>query len=183
MRIALALMLLATTASAAERPLVAAKSEITFAVKQMGVAVHGGFKRFTAKIDLDPAKLEQSSAQISVDIASVSTGTDEGDETAIDKLWLDAAGFPQATFKSTSLRALLAGHYVATGTLSIRGKPREVTVPFTMQNQADGTTAIAGDFQINRTDFGIGGGEWNQGDLVANEVPIHFFLTLSKDTK
>ncbi|HZP13770.1 MAG TPA: YceI family protein [Nevskiaceae bacterium] len=168
---------------AAERPLIAGKSEIGFSVKQMGVAVSGDFKRFTAKIDLDPKKPEAGSAEISVDIASISTGTDEGDQTAVDKAWLDAAGFPKATFKSTSVRALSADRYEAKGVLSIKGKPREITVPFTLTNQPDGGAVVAGDFQIRRTDFGVGGGEWNQGDLVANEVPIHFRLTLTKESR
>jgi len=177
-RLALSLLLLATTANAAERPLIAAKSEITFSVKQMGVAVSGGFTRFSAKIDLDPQKLEQSSAEISVDVASVSTGTDEGDQTALDKAWLDAGGFPKATFKSSSVRALAANRYEAKGLLSIKGKPREIAVPFTLKSEVDGSAVVSGDFQINRTDFGVGGGRWNEGDLVANEVPIHFRLTL-----
>jgi polyisoprenoid-binding protein YceI len=195
MRVALLLLLACAAANAAERPLIASKSEIGFSVKQMGVAVSGEFKRFTAKVDLDPKKPESGSAEIVVDVASVSTGTDEGDETAIDKAWLDAAGFPKATFKSTSVRGLggaahgcasaagagcagAADRYEAKGLLTIKNKPREITVPFTLTSQADGGSVVAGDFQIRRADFGVGGGEWNQGDLVANEVPIHFRLTL-----
>jgi polyisoprenoid-binding protein YceI len=178
MRFALVLLLVCATASAAERPLIASKSEIGFSVKQMGVAVSGEFKRFTAKVDLDPKKAESGSAEITVDVASVATGTDEGDETANDKAWLDTAGFPKATFKSTSVHALSANRYEAKGMLTIKSKPREITVPFTLTNQPDGSSIVAGDFQIRRTDFGVGGGEWNQGDLVANEVPIHFRLTL-----
>lgn len=181
--VAIALLLACSAASATERPLVAAKSEIGFSVKQMGVAVSGDFKRFTAKVDLDPKKPEASSAEISVDIASVSTGTDEGDQTAVDKAWLDASAFPKATFKSTSVRALGGDRYEAKGLLSIKGRPREITVPFTLTNQPDGGAIVAGDFQIRRTDFGVGGGEWNQGDLVANEVPVHFRLTLNKESK
>jgi len=68
--------------------------------------------------------------------------------------------------------------YEVKGALSIKGKPRELTVPFTLKNLPDGSSVASGDFSIRRTDFGIGGGEWNEGDLVANEVPVHFRLTL-----
>ena len=182
-RIALALLFACASATAAERPLVAAKSEIGFSVKQMGVAVSGDFKHFSAKIDLDSNKPEAASAEIAVDVASVSTGTDEGDQTAVDKAWLDATGFPKATFKSSAVRSLGGDRYEAKGLLSIKGKPREITVPFTLTKQPDGGAIVAGDFRIRRTDFGVGGGEWNQGDLVANEVPIHFRLTLGKESK
>ena len=168
----------AAGAGAAERPVIAAKSEIGFTVKQMGVAVSGTFKRYTAKISLDPAKPESASAEIEVEIASISTGTDEGDQTAIDKPWLDAADFPRAKFKSSTVRALGGDKYEVKGALTIRGKPRDATVPLTLKTGADGVTLATGEFGVRRTDFGIGGGEWNEGDLVANDVPVHFRFAL-----
>ena len=174
----LLLAIAAGGACAAERPLIAAKSEIGFMVKQMGVGVSGAFKRYSAKVNLDPAKPESASAEIEVDIASISTGTDEGDQTAVDKPWLDAADFAKARFKSSAVRALGGDKYEVKGTLTIRGKPRELTIPLTLKTGSDGVTVATGEFTVRRTDFGVGGGEWNEGDLVANEVLVHFRLTL-----
>lgn len=165
-------------AGAAERPLLKDKSEISFTVTQMGVGVSGSFKRFNARVNLDPAKPETSSADLEVDIASISTGTEEADEEALKTPWLDAAGFPKATFKSSAVRALGGERYEVKGRLAIRGKPRELTVPFSLKNQTDGSSVASGEFRIRRTDFGIGGGQWNEGDLVADEVPVHFRFTL-----
>ena len=164
---------------AAPRVLEPAKSEIAFSVKQMGVAVSGTFTRFDAKIDLDSAKPETSSAHISVDIASLSTGDEDADGIALDKPWLDKLGFPKATFKSSAVRVLAPGSHEAKGMLTIRGKSREITVPFKTQEQADKRTLISGSFTIKRSDFGIGGGEWNEGDLVAADVPVTFKLMLA----
>lgn len=181
MRILLPLLLsLPLTAFAVERPVVQAKSEIGFTVTQMGVGVSGKFSRFIAKVDLDPAKPESSKAELEVDIASLSTGDADADSEALKKAWLDALGFPKATFKSSAVRALGGGRYEVKGQLSIKGKPREITVPFTLSDAADGTSTATGSFSLNRTDFGIGGGEWNEGDLVANAVPVRFRLTLAK---
>jgi polyisoprenoid-binding protein YceI len=69
--------------------------------------------------------------------------------------------------------------YEASGTLSIRGQTREISVPFTLAEQADGSAIVSGRFTVHRADFGIGGGEWNEGDLVANEVPVRFTLHLA----
>lgn len=176
----LAALLIVPGVAPAAATVVYDESEIAFSVKQMGAPVSGKFGRFTADVSLDPAHPEKGSAQISVDIASITTGMEEGDETARDKPWLDADGFPKATFKSTSVRGLGGPRYEAKGTLTIRGKSRDVTVPFTLK-PADGKTVVAGDFSIRRTDFGIGGGEWNEGDLVADEVPVHFRLTLKEN--
>ncbi|AXQ31548.1 YceI family protein [Solimonas sp. K1W22B-7] len=175
-----ALLSLSTlTAQAAPRTLDPTRSEITFSVKQMGVAVDGRFKRFEAQLAFDAAKPETSSAAITVDIASVDAGSDEADSTALERAWLDKAGFPKALFKSSSVRALGAGKYEAKGLLTIKGRPREITVPFTATEQAGGATLLSGQISIRRTDFGIGGGEWNEGDLVANEVPVKFKLMLA----
>jgi hypothetical protein len=53
-----------------------------------------------------------------------------------------------------------------------------VKAPFTFKKQADGSGVAAGELVIHRTDFGIGGGEWNQGDLVANDVTVRFRIAL-----
>ncbi len=166
-------------APAAPRALVPAKSEITFSVKQMGVEVSGKFQRFDARVELDDAKPESATAEVTVDIASLTTGDGDADAIALDKPWLDKAGFPKATFKSSSVKQTAPGRYDVTGTLDIRGKSREITVPLTTAAQADGATLASGEFRIRRADFGIGGGEWNEGDLVANEVPVKFKLWLA----
>jgi polyisoprenoid-binding protein YceI len=159
------------------------RSEIGFTVTQMGVGVSGQFKRFTADVDLDPAKPESGHAKIVVDIASLSTGEPDADTEALSKPWLDAAGFPKASFKSSAVRALGGERYEVKGLLSIKGKPRELTVPFTLKQQPDGSLIASGEFPVRRTDFGIGGGEWNEDDLVANEVPVRFRLVLSASKK
>jgi polyisoprenoid-binding protein YceI len=154
------------------------ESEIRFAVKQMGVTLTGKFTRFSAQVQLDPEKPEAAHARIEVDVASLDMGDDEADETARSRPWLDAAGFPKAAFEARGARALGGDRYEATGTLSLRGQSREITVPFTLGNLEGGGRVASGEFPIRRTDFGVGGGEWDQSDLVANEVVISFRVTL-----
>lgn len=170
---------LSLPALAAPRTVEKAGSQIAFSIKQMGVPVSGSFKRFDAHIDLDTAKPEASQAEITVEIASLSTGDDDADEVALDKPWLDKLGFPKASFKSSAVRKLGADSFEAKGLLTIRGKSREITVPFKTQDQAGGRTLLSGGFTLRRADFGIGGGEWNQGDLVAADVPVTFKLVLA----
>ena len=50
--------------------------------------------------------------------------------------------------------------------------------PFTLKNQPDGSAIASGELTLKRTDFGIGGGEWNEGDLVANDVTVRFRINL-----
>jgi polyisoprenoid-binding protein YceI len=169
----------AATPATTQRPVIYDKSEIAFSVTQMGVAVAGQFRHFTAQVNLDPAKPESSSANVEVDIASVNAGSDDANDIAVTKPWLDAAGFPKAGFKSSAVRLLGPGRYEVKGMLAIKGKSRELTVPLSLQDKPDGSSLVTGEFSLRRTDFGIGGGEWDKDDVVANDIPVHFKFLLA----
>lgn len=172
-----ALLLAAGVAQAAPRPLIAANSRIEFSIKEMGVTVSGQFMRFDAAIDLDPAKPESSSAKISVDIASLITGDHDADAIAVDQPWLNKAAFPKALFTSEAITPVGTNRYEVKGALTIRGKTRMITVPLMTTAQGDGRLIASGSFSLKRSDFGIGGGEWNEGDVVADDVAVTFRLT------
>lgn len=175
---ALALLLAIAPAQAGPRPLLAAQSRIEFSVKEMGVTVSGQFRRFDADIDFDPAKPAGARVAVTVDIASLTTGDDDADRIALDKPWLDRAGFPKASFVSSAVSAGGGTRYLARGRLTIRGVSREISVPLSAEPQPDGGLLARGGFTVRRADFGIGGGEWNEGGVVADEVPVTFSLRL-----
>ena len=93
-----ALILLATcmtfasvNALGAPRSILLEESQIEFVVKEMGVPVPGKFKRFDATIDIDPAKPEKSSANLRIELGSLTTGNEEADALAVGPDWLDKA--------------------------------------------------------------------------------------------
>ena len=167
------------TAYATPRTLVPQEGQIEFVVKEMGVPVSGIFKRFDAAIDIDPLKPEKSSANMRIDIGSLSTGNDEADALAVGPDWLDKAHAPYATFKSTLIRALGNGRYEATGTLNIHNKERGFVIPFSATDEAGGKTVVTSEFMIKRSDFAIGGGKWNEGGVVAPEVLVKVRFALA----
>lgn len=176
-----ACLLLATTGVlAAPRPLVRTGSQVGFVVKQMGVPVSGEFQRFDAEIDLDATHPEKSSASLKIEIGSLTTGDEEADAVAVDSDWLDKAHAPYATFKSSSIRVLGNGRYEARGSLSIRNRAKDIVVPFAIQDRPDGKSVITGSFVIKRADFGIGGGMWNEGGVVAEEIPVNVRLIVAQ---
>src|ERR1019366_3788604 len=67
------------TAFAMPRNLLPEESQIEFGVKEMGVPVSGKFKRFEATIEIDPVKPEKSSANMRIDIGSLTTENNEAD--------------------------------------------------------------------------------------------------------
>ncbi|KKW68733.1 polyisoprenoid-binding protein [Lampropedia cohaerens] len=157
--------------------LVPAQSEITFTFHQMGVPVTGKFQRFAAEIALDPAQLETSRVKIDVDTASATIGNAETDAELIKADWFNTAAFPHATFESTAIKATGDNAYEATGTLTIKGEQRQVSVPVKLDY--DGSVAVAtGSVPIERLAFKIGDGAWSDTSMVANEVQVNFKLTL-----
>ncbi len=180
MFMAAVLLCVSCAALAAPRPLITGESKIEFSVKEMGVAVPGEFTRFQANIDINPEKLEKSSADLHIEVGSLTTGSEEADAIAVDPNWLDKDHAPQAIFKSSVIKVLAAGRFEAKGTLSIRNKVRDLVIQFNSADQADGKTVITSNFIIKRSEFGIGGGIWNEGGVVAEEIPVKVKLTLGK---
>lgn len=166
-------------AVAAPRTLLPEESQIEFSVKEMGVPVSGKFKRFEAVIEIDPVDPKKSSANVRIDIGSLTTENDEADAIAVGPDWLDKARAPYAIFKSASIRELGKGRYETKGTLNIRNKEREIVIQFNTADQVAEKTVVTSEFIIERSEFGIGGGVWNEGGVVAEEIPVRVRFTLA----
>ena len=152
------------------------KSQIAFGYQQMGVSMDGSFKTFSSQLRFDPAAPEAASAAIEVELASVDTGSAEGDEEVARKTWFNTPDFPKARFESTSVRALGGNQYEVAGKLTIKGTTRDVVVPATFTPQGD-TGVFECSLTIQRGDFSIGEGAWKAFDIVANDVVIKFRIT------
>jgi polyisoprenoid-binding protein YceI len=170
---------LATSGAAlAQQKLLPAQSEISFAVKQMGVPLDGHFKKFDAQISFDTAKPEAAKIAFTVDTGSASVGAAESDAELPKAVWFNVPKFPQATFQSSGVKSLGGGKYQIAGKLSIKGNARDVDVPVTL-TQAGAVTTAVGQFAIKRLGFKIGEGEWADTSMVADDVQVKFKLAIS----
>lgn len=152
------------------------KSRIDFTYKQMGVAVDGKFRRFSSTLSFDPAKPTAAKASFDVELASVDTGAQEGDQEVAGKPWFNAAAFPTARFVSGAVKPLGNNRYEVAGELSIKGKTQPVIVPATFTAQGN-SGVFEGSFTLRRADFSIGEGSWAKFDIVANDVVVKFRIT------
>lgn len=156
----------------------ASGSQITFTTRQMGVPVEGQFVRFSAEVVLDPKKPEGGRVSLAIATASARFGSTELDAEVPKPTWLDAAGFPQATFQSSSIKATGPGRFDVAGRLAIKGSVRDLVVP--MQLTPAGTQHVAsGSFTVKRLDFKVGEAEWSDTSLLADDVVVRFRLTLA----
>ena len=178
----LAALLLAAGAQATEfNQLQPDKSAVTFAYKQMNVPMDGRFQRFSGRINFDPAKPTLAQAEIAIDLASIDTGSAEGNDEVAGKLWFNTKQFPVARFVSSSIKPLGNNRFEVTGKMSIKGRTHDVTTPATFR-QTGQQGVFEGGFVLKRADYGIGEGMWADFGTVANEIQIkfHFLATAGK---
>ena len=174
----IAFVFLGISLPAMAQQLVPAQSEIVFVSKQMGVPVEGRFQKFSAKIAFNPSKPDQANIAFTVDMASATLGVKETDAELPKADWFDTAKFAQATFQSTSVKALGTGKFEVAGKLSIKGATQNVLVPVTL-TQAGANTTATGAFAIKRLAFKIGDNEWSDTSMVADEVQVKFKFALT----
>jgi polyisoprenoid-binding protein YceI len=154
------------------------ESSVTFGYKQMNVPLEGKFNKFSSQLAFDPSKLVTAQARLDIEVASIDTGSAEGDDAVVGKLWFNAKTFPSASFVSTGLKSLGGNRYEAIGKLSIKGKTQDVVAPVTFQST--GTRGIfEGGFTIKRLDYAIGEGEWTDLGTVANDIQIKFHIVVN----
>lgn len=169
-------------ATHAQQLLVPSQSDIVFVSKQMGVPVEGHFKKFDAKISFDPAKPAAGKIAFTVDMASATLGMKETDAELVKADWFNTAKFAQATFQSSSIKALGGGKFEVSGALSIKGMNQNLLVPVTL-TQAGATTTAVGAFSLKRLAFKIGENEWSDTSMVADDVQVKFKFALTGVSK
>jgi len=174
----IAFVLLACSLPALAQQLVPAQSEIVFVSKQMGVPVEGRFQKFNAKIVFTPSKPDQANIAFTVDMTSATLGVKETDAELPKAEWFNTAKFAQASFQSTSVKALGAGKFEVAGKLSIKGATQTVLVPVTLTQAGANTTAV-GAFELKRLAFKIGDNEWSDTSMVADDVQVKFKFALT----
>jgi len=168
------LLALAVGAVAASLPGIdPTKSTIVATFKQEGVPVDAAFKRFNGHIDYDPTRPTASKAALEVTTASLDLGSEDYSAEVRKKNWFDTATYPTATFISTALRPGPAGHFDATGILTLKGKAQTLTIPVSV-GKAGAATSFDGELQISRSAFAIGDPEWN--DVLDDKVVVKFHL-------
>ena len=150
---------------------VADESEIEFTGTQLGAEFDGEFKSFTAEIVFSPDDLAGSSVEVLIDIASVDTDSGDRDSQIISPDWFDVEAWPTAKFATKSFTEIAPGKYEAVADLTIRDVTREVTLTFELEITGDKAEAT-GAVKINRTDFGVGQGQWADTSQVGDPVTI-----------
>lgn len=179
-------LLFATPALAASWTVDPLTSTLTFEAEQAGERFTGSFPRFDSVIDFDPAAPEKGKITITIDMTRVQVDGKDRQDALPTSDWFAVREFPTATFASTSVRADMGHHkdgepqrYTAKGTLTIKGATKEIELNFHLKTTGNSTIA-RGETTVNRSDFGVGQGQWKSDEWVKFPVKVSFELHASK---
>jgi len=173
---------LVVPASATDWTVDTARSTLSFEVTAQGSPFNTVFKDWTSEIAFDPADLSTAHAKIAVTLTSADSGDRQRDGMMVSKSWFDAAGEAftapanvpagQAIFQTTAFRQTGDNAYEADATLSMRDAAKPVTLPFTLT--ITGSEAhMTGSVAIDRTQWGVGQGQYAGSDPVATAVMVN----------
>ncbi len=151
-------------------------STLSFSGTFQGAKFNGSFAKFEAQIRYDSTNLDTSSFDVIVDLASVTTGDADRDETLPGSEFFNIAKFPNAHFVTRQFKHL-GDQVIAEGTLTIKGidKPVDLLVKFDSKGTG-GTLDVS--TEVKRLDFDIGSGEYADTSAIADEVQIKAHLEL-----
>ena len=147
----------------------------------MVTKVRGSFQDFAGTAHLDAEEPTRSYAELTIQVASITTGNDQRDEHLRNNDFFDAPQFPTITFRSTGAQALGDDAYRLHGDLTIKGITKQVSIDFELTGTAKDPygnlrAGFDGKAVISRSDWGV---SWNAaletgGVLVSDKITLEF---------
>jgi polyisoprenoid-binding protein YceI len=144
-----------------------------YSVKFAGTDAEGIFKTLKGDVSFDPNELSSSKFSFTVDVNSINTGNGMKNKHAVSDKWFDAKKHPNITFSSSKIVAD-DNQFKVTGTMTIHGISKQITVPFTFKNNT-----IEAKFSVNRMDYKVGTME-GMSKKVSDKISLDVTIPLTK---
>lgn len=162
-------------------------SELGFSARHaMVTKVRGSFTDFTGTASTGE-NLEGAQIDVSINVASIDTRSNQRDEHLRSGDFFDVENFPTMTFSSTSVEAKDDTTLAVTGDLTIKDVTKSITIDFEFTGEAtdpwgQSRVGFEGQTVINRKDFGL---TWNAaletgGVLVSEKITLNFDISAIK---
>jgi len=147
------------------------KSIVRFKVGNMGInKVKGTFKGMEGTVVFKQKDLKSSAFQVCIDATTLNTKNSLRDKHLRYKDFFDTDTYPTICFQSSEIKQENGSKYIVRGKLTIRDVTKEVSIPFTYENNT-----FLGEFTINRKDYNVGKGSTI---MVGNEVALIIECTI-----
>lgn len=158
----------------------AGASSIEWTAHWQGNPVKGSFGKFTiAANGLDAAQPGGAALSMDLDTRSVTASSPDVTQALLGAAWFAVAKHPTAHFKGNLVRR--SGHLQAQGRLSLKGHERALSFPVRITSKGK-NLLLEGQFTLQRSDFGIGTGQWSSGDTIAEQVEVRFSVLMAPGT-
>jgi polyisoprenoid-binding protein YceI len=163
----IAILLLLAHFSFAQTPLKVVSSAITFTIKNAGLTVNGSLSELEAEIKFSPTDYKTSTIKASVSSNTIKTGIDARDNHLKKAEYFDVGNFPKINMESNFF-GKENNRFIGYFKLTIKGITKDVTVPFTFENNV-----FKGSFTIDRRQFKVGGNSFILSDNVKVDLLIN----------
>jgi len=181
--ILLAFIFFAQNSSAASWELDKAHSNFYFSVDHIFSKVNGLFEDYTGTIQFNPDKLDESKFVFKINVNSINTHNTKRDKHLLSADFFNESKFPVIQFESNNISKAGDRLYNVAGTLTIKGKEFNLTLPLSLagikDHPAKKGTKVAGfngKITIDRLAYGVGSGKFFDYGVVGKEVEIFISL-------
>jgi polyisoprenoid-binding protein YceI len=166
----------------------ASHSHVGFVARHaMVTKVRGSFNEFSATASFDPADLSASRAEVTIDVASIDTRSEQRDGHLRSGDFFDVETYPTLSFVSTQVELADDSTLRVTGDLTIKDVTKPVTIDFEYTGTArdpfgNDRVGFEGSVVVNRKDWDL---TWNAaletgGVLVSDKVTLELELSAIK---
>ncbi len=186
------LLLFGQNASAAARAweLDTDHSNVYFSIEHIYAEVQGRFTAIAATVHFDPANLKESRFDFEIKVDSIDTGIKQRDDHLRSADFFASSDHPLITFTSNAVTAAGEGVYQVAGTLTVKGKSRDLVLPLTLAGVKDHPTTpgkqvagFNGRLSVDRLALGVGDGKFYKMGLLGKEVEVLVTLELLADKR
>lgn len=156
---------------------------VLFKINHMGMSTFvGRFDSVAASLEFDPKKMADAKLSAMITIASVDVNNKDLEDTLRGDSWFAAEKYPQAFFKTTSVKMLDDTHAAFTGDLTLHGVTAPIVLNVNFNGAGDNmltgryTLGFSATATIKRAAFGMD----YLVPAISDEVAIEVFAEFQK---
>ena len=165
-------------------------SNVYFSIEHIYAKVQGRFAAIAATVHFDPANLKESRFDFEIKVDSIDTGIKQRDDHLRSADFFASSDHPLITFTSNAVTAAGEGVYQVAGTLTVKGKSRDLVLPLTLAGVKDHPTTpgkqvagFNGRLSVDRLALGVGDGKFYKMGLLGKDVDVLVTLELLADKR
>jgi polyisoprenoid-binding protein YceI len=135
---------------------------LLFKINHMGFSSYvGRFNEFNVSLDFNPNDIENSRIEAIIDMRSIDVNNPDFAATLKGTSWLDTVQFPQAVFRSVSIKKIEGEQVRIDGELTFLGVTKAVFMTATLNGAANNpltriyTLGFTANLRFKRSDFGL----------------------------